>query len=216
VTARLLGFEELKLPKGEHLIWQGRPGTRDLALRVFHMRLVVIYFALLFVSRVAIGGFEHQPLPNAIAAAAWLAIPLAAVLALLGGLSFLYSRTTRYSVTDRRVLLQFGAVLPMTLNIPFTQIASAAVRKYAGGVGDLPLTVISEQRLAFLLLWPHVRPWKLTRVEPMLRCVPDADRVADLLAGALRAASPQTPEPVSAVMALPQPEELTAVVATAA
>jgi hypothetical protein len=76
--------------------------------------------------------------------------------------------------------------------------------------------VISEQRLAFLLLWPHVRPWKLTRVEPMLRCVPDARNVAGLVAKALRAASPQTPEPVVAAMPVPQPKELNPAVATAA
>ena len=135
---------------------------------------------------------------------------------LLCGLAILYSRTTRYSLTNRRVLLQFGAVLPMTLNVPFKHIASAAVGKHADGTGDLPLTVVSEQRLAFLLLWPHVWPWRVTRVEPMLRCVPDASSVADLLSKALRAASPQTPEPVVAAMPVPRPAKLAAAVATAA
>jgi hypothetical protein len=104
----------------------------------------------------------------------------------------------------------------MTLNIPFRQIASAAVKEYPGGNGDLPLAVTGQQRLAFLLLWPHVRPWKLTRVEPMLRCVPDARDVAGLLASALQAASPQTPEPVAAVMPVPPRQELNPAVATAA
>jgi Bacterial PH domain len=208
VTARFRPFKELSLPKGERLIWQGRPSARALAFHVFHVRLVVIYFALLFVSRVAIGGFERQPWLESIATASRLAVPIVVVVALLGGLALLYSGTTRYSVTNRRLLLQFGAVLPMTLNVPFGQIASAALKEYADGSGELPLAVISEQRLAFLLLWPHVRPWRLTQVEPMLRCVPNARNVADLLATALRAASPQAPEPRSA--------ELTPAVATAA
>lgn len=216
MTARFQQFQELDLPEGERLIWQGGPSARALALRVFHLRPVVAYFVLLFATWVVMGAFEHQPWLDVLAAASRLAVPLAIVLALIGGLAFLYSRTTRYSVTNRRVLLQFGAVLPMTLNIPFRQIASAAVGKYADGSGDLPLTVISEQRLAFLLLWPHARPWRLTRVEPMLRCVPDASNVADLLARALKAASPQTPEPVVAAMLVPRPVELTAAVATAA
>ena len=216
MTALFQQFGELALPKDERLIWQGRPDAKALALRVFHVRLVIVYFALLFAARVAFGAFEHQPWLDVLATASRLAIPLAIVLTLLGGLAFLYSRTTRYSVTDRRVLLQFGAVLPLTLNIPFRQIASAAVGKYADGSGDLPLSVITEQRLAFLLLWPHVRPWRLTRVEPMLRCVPDASNVADLLAKALKAASPQTPEPVVAAMPVPRPAELTTAVATAA
>jgi hypothetical protein len=216
VTARFGQFEELPLPKGERLIWQGRPSARALALRVFHVRLVAVYFALLFVARVAFGGLERQPWLDVLAAATRLAIPLAAALMLLAGLAFLYSRTTRYSVTNCRVLLQFGAVLPMTLNIPFRQIARAAVRKYADGSGDLPLTVTSDQRLAFLLLWPHVRPWRLTRVEPMLRCVPDASNVADLLATALQAVSPQTPEPIVSAMPVPRPEKPTTAMADAA
>jgi hypothetical protein len=216
VTVRFHPFDELSLPKGERLIWQGRPSAMALALRVFHVRLVASYFALLFVARVAIGGFELRSWLESIAAASRLVVPLVIVMALLGGLAFLYSRTTRYSLTNRRVLLQFGAVLPMTLNVPYGQIASAALKDYGDGSGELPLAVISEKRLAFLLLWPHVRPWRLARVEPMLRCVPDARNVADLLATALRAASPQAPEPVVAAMPLPQPAELAPAVATAA
>lgn len=209
-------FEELDLPKGERLIWQGAPSAWALAVRVFHMRLVIIYFALLFAARVTIGVFEHQPWIESVAIASRLAIPLVIVLALLAGLSILYSRTTRYSITNRRVLLQFGAVLPMTLNVPFRQIGSAAVKEHTDGSGDLPLAVISEKRLAFLLLWPHVRPWRLTRVEPMLRCVPDARDVASLLANALTAALPHAPEPVVAAMPVPLSAALTSAVATAA
>jgi hypothetical protein len=216
MSARVGLFEDLALPKGERLIWQGRPSARDLGLRVFHVRLVAIYFALLFGARIVIGGFERQPWLESAAEASRLAVPLVIVMALLGGLAFLYSRTTRYTVTNRRVLLQFGAVLPMTLNVPFRQIASAALKEYASGSGELPLVVNSEQRLAFLLLWPHVRPWQLTRVEPMLRCVPDARKVADLLATALQSASPQAPEPIAGVMPTPRPSRLTPAVATAA
>jgi hypothetical protein len=209
-------FEELDLPKGECVIWQGRPSARALLLRVFHARLVAIYFALLFSGRIAIGVSEGQPWRDVAAAASRLAVPLAIALVLLGGLAVIYSRTTRYSVTSRRVLLQFGAVLPMTLNIPFRQIASAAVKEYADGSGDLPIAVVSEQRLAFLLLWPHVRPWRLTQVEPMLRCVPDARNVTSLLAKALTAATPHAPEPVVATMPVPRSAELASAVATAA
>ena len=216
MTKRFESFAELSLPKDERLIWQGRPAARALALRVFHVRLVAIYFALLFVARVALDGFEGQPWLDSIAAASRLAVPFVIVMALLGGLAILYSRTTRYTVTSRRLLLQFGAVLPMTLNVPFRQIESAAVKEFGDGSGDLPLAVVSEQRLAFLLLWPHVRPWRLKRVEPMLRCVPDARNVADLLATALRAASPKTPEPVIAAMPVPKPADVTTAVATAA
>ena len=209
-------FEELDLPKGERLLWQGRPRAWALAVRAFHMRLVVAYFALLFVARVAVGALEHQPWLESVAAAGRLAAPLAVLMVLLGGLAVLYSRTTRYSVTDRRVLVQFGAVLPMTLNIPFRQVASAAVKEYADGSGDIPLVVIGEQRLKFLLLWPHVRPWRLKQVEPMIRGVPQVREVSNLLAGALTAASPRAPESAVAAIPMPRQAEPMPAIATAA
>ena len=47
--------------------------------------------------------------------------------------------------------------------------------------GDLPATLSKGYRLAFLVLWPHARPWRVARPEPMLRCVPQAEQVAELL-----------------------------------
>lgn len=189
-------FEELSLPDGEKLIWQGRPDAWSLALRVFHIRLVALYFMALFALRLAIAWSGGAAWRDAVAGAAQLLIPLSIIMMLLGGLAILYSRTTRYSLTSRRVLLQFGAVLPMSLNIPLAQVAHAGMRAYADGSGDLPLGVTSEQRLSYLLLWPHARPWRLNHVEPMLRCVPDAPRVAKLLADALQASSAQMSGPV--------------------
>lgn len=216
MSMRVRQFEDLDLPRGESLVWQGRPDARGLAVRVFHVRLVALYFGLLFAARIAIGLSESQPVRDAALAAAKLVIPFAIVMLLLCGLAVLYSRTTRYSVTNRRLLLQFGAVLPMTLNIPFRQIASAAVKQYPDGSGDLPIAVISEQRLAFLLLWPHVRPWRLTKVEPMLRCVPNAQHVARQLSKALMASSSPAPEPVANAMQVPRPAGPGSAVATAA
>ncbi|MFX5358882.1 hypothetical protein ABTD15_19355, partial [Acinetobacter baumannii] len=81
--------------------------------------------------------------------------------------------------------------------------------------GDLPLAVGGERRLAFLLLWPHVRPWRITKVEPMLRCVPEAGEVAMLLANALKSAPPAA-EPVVSVIPVTRTAERSSVVATAA
>ncbi len=205
-------FQALDLPKGERLIWQGRPGAWSLAIRVFHIRLVACYFALLFLARIAADGLRPADM---LAVASRLAVPFALAMILLAALAVIYSRTTRYSITNQRVLLQFGAVLPMTLNVPFRQVASAALKEYSDGSGDLPLSVVSEQRLAFLLLWPHVRPWKLNHVEPMLRCVPNARDVAALLSEAAET-SPQSPEPVVPAMPVPWPASTPPAVASAA
>ncbi len=197
-------FDELVLPKDERLLWQGRPCARSLAVRVFHLRLVLAWFGLLFMAGVVTRAMERQSWLDALSGGSRLIVPCAIAMLLLAGLAWLYSRTTRYTLTSRRVLIQFGAVLPMTLTIPFAQVGSADVKLWSDGTGDLPLSVISDKRLAFLLLWPHVRPWRLSQVEPMLRCVPDARGVADILSKALVAASSPAPEPTAAVMPVPR------------
>ena len=209
-------FDELILPQGESILWQGQPTASAFALRVFHVRLVVAYFVLLFLGRVALGMLDHQPLQDVLAIASRVSIPAVISLVILGGLAVLYSRTTRYTITNRRVLLQFGAVLPMTLTVPLAQVASAGLRIHADGSGDIPLALITEKRLSILLLWPHLRPWRLNKVEPMLRSVPHASAVADILAKALVAASPSVSEPVAATMPVPRRVAVAPAVASAA
>ncbi len=53
-------FDELLLPKGEHELWQGRPRARSLATRVFHVRMVLVYLALLFMASVPLRTIERQ------------------------------------------------------------------------------------------------------------------------------------------------------------
>ncbi|GLH81726.1 photosynthetic complex assembly protein [Bradyrhizobium sp. SSBR45G] len=177
------------LPEDERLLWQGQPTVKALLLRVFHLRLVLAYFAALFGAHVVSGLLDHRPLAASVASASSLATPVALATLLLTGLAVLYCRTTRYTITSRRVLLQFGAVLPMTLNVPLKQVGRADLKLYADGSGDLPLGVLADERLSYLLLWPHARPWRLNVVEPMLRGVPEARDVAEILAKALVAAS---------------------------
>ena len=57
-----------------------------------------------------------------------------------------------------------------------------------------------------LHLWPHARPWRVSRPEPMLRCVPDAAGVAQLLSQAWSEATGIAAEPRAAV---PRPEAAT-------
>ena len=35
-----------------------------------------------------------------------------------------------------------------------------------------------------MILWPHVRPWHVRETQPALRCIPDAAKVAAILAEA--------------------------------
>jgi len=71
---------------------------------------------------------------------------------------------------------------------------------YADGTGDIPLTMIGADRIAYLNLWPHARPWRIARPEPMLRAIPDAARVGEILSGALATAVGGTARPLRSVI----------------
>ncbi|MGT2480112.1 hypothetical protein ACU4GR_17585 [Methylobacterium oryzae CBMB20] len=53
-------------------------------------------------------------------------------------------------MTNRRVVLQAGIALPVTHNLPFAQIESAALRAFTDGSGDLPLRLRPGLRIAYL------------------------------------------------------------------
>lgn len=175
------------LPAGETMLWQGRPHWWRLARDAFHLRGVTIYFALLMVWRFSVGLHDGLSMAEATASAVWL-LPLAVsaigILALLGWLN---ARSTLYVITTRRVVLRFGIALPMTLNLPFTKMDAAALRLESDGSGDIALSLKGGDRIAYLVLWPFARGWRLSKPEPLLRALPDAARPARLLADALAA-----------------------------
>ncbi len=178
-----------RLPQGEHMLWQGAPDWRSLAIRALHVRAVFAYFAVVFAWSVFAGMAEGSSAIDALIVAARL-VPLAAA---AGGILALYAyfvhRTTVYTITNRRVVMRFGVALPMTLNVPYAIIGGAAVRVYGDGTADVPLELTGKGRIAYLALWPHARPWQLSKPQPMLRAVPDGERVAQVLKDALREAS---------------------------
>jgi hypothetical protein len=173
------------LPAGEQMLWQGAPQWRVLARRAFHTRKAAVYFAALLGWRVFSAIADGHTVGEALLAALWL-LPLAlAALGLLLGLAWGYSRSTVYTITDQRVVMRFGIALPMTVNIPFRVIDSASLKAYPDGSGDLPLQLRGKDRIAYLALWPNTRPWHFARPQPMLRALPQAAAVAELLAQAL-------------------------------
>ena len=103
----------------------------------------------------------------------------------LAGLAWLFRRAACYTITSKRVLFQFGVALPMTMNIPLVKVGNAALKTYRDGSGDIPLQLSDNDRVSYLLLWPHIRPWRLRAPEPMLNSIPDAARVAAKLAEVL-------------------------------
>jgi hypothetical protein len=194
------------LPPGERILWQGSPEWPALAVRALHIRKVAAYFGLLAAASVAASvGIDGTALPAALGSAAGLALPALAALGLLGIYAFLAARATVYTITDRRVVMRFGVALSLTVNIPFRIVGSAGLKLDRDGTGDIPLSLTGSGKIAYLALWPHARPWRVTRPEPMLRAVPDAARVGRILAGALAAAAGGTPAVTVQPEAAPEP-----------
>ena len=118
-------------------------------------------------------------------AALWL-LPLVIVaLAVLTLMAWLISRTSVYTITDKRVVMRVGVVLSITFNLPYSQVESAGLRTHADGSGDVTLLLNNTDHIAYVHLWPHARPWHVRRTQPMLRALPDARLVASLLSAAL-------------------------------
>ena len=185
-----------RLPPGETLVWQGSPEWRSLAVHAFHVRKVIVYFVLLAIWSVTSAWIDGRTLAEALSSIVWVAPMALAAVALLGTLAWLSARTTVYSITSRRLVMRIGIALPITINVPFRAVDSVGLKRHADGSGDIPASLPKGYRLAFLVLWPHARPWHVRSPQPMLRSVPDVERVAGLLVDAISAAAAQAPQPL--------------------
>ena len=172
------------LPQGERVLWQGGPVFASMVERVFHARTLAIYFAVILLARSVTVWVHGGTATEGFVAALWL---LPAALLALGNvvlLAWLTSKTALYTITDRRVVMRVGIVLTVTFNLPFSRIESAATCVGKGSAGDIALSLAGPDRIAYLHLWPHARPWRLKKTEPMLRSIADAPAVGRLLADA--------------------------------
>ena len=95
--------------------------------------------------------------------------------------------TTLYTVTNKRVAMRVGAALTVTLNLPYTQVQNAALALRRNGTGTIVLDVGEGMPLGYVMCWPHLRPWRIRPVQPALRCIPNAEKVAALIAEAAEA-----------------------------
>lgn len=173
-----------RLPANERILWQGSPDVATLAIDAFHIRTVALYFAAMLAWGAATAWNEGGALA-ALTSLIGPALLSATALALLGTLAWLTARTAVYTITDKRVVMRIGVVLTLTFNLPLRVVESAAVRRRRSGHGDLVLALSGPDHIPYLHLWPHARPWRLSRTEPMLRALPQVQAVADVLTRAL-------------------------------
>ncbi|PJI85904.1 PH (Pleckstrin Homology) domain-containing protein [Yoonia maricola] len=172
-----------QLPEGEHILWQGAPDPRRLAREALGVRWVFAYFALLAFWRVSVSSADFS---FGIALMHGVPFVISGLLAcaILYGIAYVQARSTVYTLTNKRVAMRIGAALTMTLNLPYTWIGTAKLDLKSSGHGTLAFELIGETRISYLMSWPHVRPWRMARTQPALRCIPDAESVARIFAEA--------------------------------
>jgi hypothetical protein len=193
------------LPEGERLVWQGRPDWKRLAIHAFHVRKVAIYFAAIIV-----GQGVYKLLHGATPFEALQSVPIIAGLGLaacsmLLALAYASAKTSHYTLTNKRSLMKVGLALPVIINVPFRQVDGAAFANTGKGFGNICFKTGGETRLAYLMLWPHCKPWHMAKPQPAFRDIPDVDAVASRLAFALGGQMPisEATQPVPAFNMVP-------------
>jgi len=170
-----------RLPEGEHIVWQGRPETKPFARHVMKTRWTLGYFGVLIAWAAIAALHDGRSLGSILFSVAVLGL----LGALMLGLCELYAwgvrKTTLYTITNRRIVMRIGVALSLTLNIPFRQIAAVNRVDLDDGTGTLTVQLKDEQRFAWVMLWPHARPWRFAQPEPALRCLADAEAATEAL-----------------------------------
>ena len=175
------------LPPGERILWQGAPDRRALARTAFHTRLVTGYFVILTGFAIASAAISHS---------GYLGVEMTIALGVIGVtllhlLAWGATRTTVYTLTNRRVVLRIGIAVPKCVNLPLGMIGAVDLTTRADGTGDVPLVIAGPAKLGVLALWPHARPGRIVTPQPMLRAIPDAQTIATLIAQTCMAAAPR-------------------------
>jgi hypothetical protein len=188
----MTALSRITLPAGmeseEQLLWQGAPSWRQAAIRIWHIRVVAAWFAILALDGATMP-FRGLATPaRMLADEARLLAIAAAALGLVLLLARITSRTTLYTITDRRIVMQFGIALRARLEIPFAAILHVAMKVRSDHTGDIALRLRPHQRAGFAKLYPFVRAGSLLAPQPMLRAVPLAASVGAALARAMAAA----------------------------
>ena len=192
----------VQLAPNESIVWRGRPSWRRLARDVLHIREIAAYLLFLIGLDAYQAWAKAIPMARALHDSVPLLVIVAIILANVVGFAWLMGRTTRYTITDRRVILDYGVAIPATLSLPFGRLSTVSVAVKADHTGDIPLGLVADNHMPYLKLWPHARPWHLSRPQPMMRGVPQAGIVAGLLSNAVGTAarSASSAAPVESVL----------------
>jgi hypothetical protein len=193
--ARVHGVSEA-LPPGESIRWEGAPNARAITRHLLFVRPLAGYFA------VVIGWWMFANRGEIATATFWttVGVQLALVLMVLGGIVSLgrwIASSTTYAITDRRLVIRLGIIFPLTVNVPLHYVTGAKVKSFADGTGQIALQLESDEKLAWIVLFPHVRPWTFSNPEPLLRGLEDPRAVGAILGAAVLAVPAATARAVA-------------------
>jgi hypothetical protein len=177
------------LPEGERILWQGSPDWKAMAASALHIRITAVYFGAIVIWA-ALKGDANT--------AIGVAVLGALVIALQTLFAWGVGRTTVYTLTDKRIVLRVGVALNKCINLPLSEIAAANLKMLGDGHGNVVLDLKGMPRLGYWMLWPHARSLRIIRPQPMLRAVPEARDVAQMLFKAtqkVQAVAPATTRP---------------------
>ncbi|MDG1406628.1 MAG: photosynthetic complex putative assembly protein PuhB [Octadecabacter sp.] len=174
------------LPEGEHILWQGSPAPLRLARDALGLTWVAGYFAVLTVWRVGVSS-TYVSFGEALAhGIPFIVVGMLSCL-LIFGLAYMQARSAVYTLTNKRVAMRIGAALTMTLNLPYTQIGNAGLDVKKSGHGSLAFELIGDTRFSYLMTWPHVKPWQMSKTQPSFRSIADVAKVAEIFSDAAEA-----------------------------
>ncbi|MEM7081587.1 MAG: photosynthetic complex putative assembly protein PuhB [Pseudomonadota bacterium] len=174
-----------ELPEGEHILWQGAPTFRNVAIHQLHLRKLAVYFVLILGLRHLWLASSGHGLMTDLAGTMGLLVAANIALGILLLISYFIARTTLYTITNRRVVMRIGIALPMPLNLPFSALSGADLRLHRDGSGDILLQVADRKRLSYVVLWPHLKMRGLLNVQPALRSLNAPQEAATTLAAAI-------------------------------
>jgi hypothetical protein len=170
-----------ELPEGEQILWQGAPKWRSLAKAAMKIHWLAVYFAALVVVRLALafGGGDLSSASFELVQMIGLFLLCLGMVALF---AWLHARATVYTITNRRVVMRFGVVLPMAWNLPFKRLASADLVVRDDDDGDIALELTKGERVRRIYFWPHVAPGHYFKpARPAIRAIAEPNTVARCL-----------------------------------
>ena len=159
----------------ERVLWKGRPNLPVLTRSAFHLGSYAVYMTAMVLLALVWGN------PDSAVFLAGAGLFGAVVIQLI---AWRCATSTLYILTDVRLIMRIGMAVEARINIPLKHIEAAHLNMRGSQHGDIALELGGERLLGYALLWPHARPWRFARPQPMLRALPDAPEFARLLSEA--------------------------------